>query len=201
MQPPFPSPTATWHDKSYATIDPSSPNLSQTGITVIIIGAGSSISRATALAFAKAHATRLILIGRTESNLRETEKLLADSKSDCMVFPVSATDETAMQNVAKQVGAWDVLVLAAAHISSPSSIVQSSLQDWWADYETNVKAIVIASQAFSPNAKSDAALYTLAVGAAALPSAFTPGLSGYLSSKVAQTKVVEFLAAENSGIL
>ena len=105
-----------------------------------------------------------------------------------MVFPVSATDETAMQNVAKQVGAWDVLVLAAAHSSSPFSIVQGSLQDWWADYETNVKAIVIASQAFIPNAKSDAA---------ALPPAYTSGLSGYLTSKVSQTKIVEFLAAEN----
>ena len=64
-----------------------------------------------------------------------------------------------------------------------------------------MKAIVIASRAVVPSKKADGALYTLAVGAAALPSAFTPGLSGYLSSKVAQTKVVEFVAAENSGIL
>ena len=196
MQPPFSSPTATWHNKSYATIDPSNPHLSQTGKTVIITGAGSGIGRATALAFAKAHAARLILIGRTESTLRETEKELGDSKSDCMVFPVSATDETAMQNVAKQVDAWDVLVLAAARISSPSCIVKSSLQDCWADYETSVKAIVIASRAFIPSAKAGGALYTLAAGAAAPPSAFTPGLSGYLSSKVAQKKLVEFLAAE-----
>jgi len=69
-----------------------------------------------------------------------------------------------------------------------SSIVESSLQDCWADYETNVKAIVIASRAFIPKAKSDAA---------ALPPADIPGLSGYLTSKVAQTKTVEFLAAEN----
>jgi len=122
------------------------------------------------------------------ATLQETEKLLGDSKSDCMVFLVSATDETAMQNVAKQVSAWDVLVLAAAHVSSPSSIVKSTLQDWWADYETNVKAIVVASQAFIPNAKSDAA---------ALPPADIPGLSDYLTSKVAQTKIFEFLAAEN----
>jgi len=93
-----------------------------------------------------------------------------------------------MQNVAKQVNAWDVLVLAATHISSPSSIVQSSLQDWWADYETHVKAIVIASRAFVPNVKSDAA---------ALPPANIPGLSGYLTSKVPQTKIIEFLSAEN----
>ncbi|CAN9465621.1 unnamed protein product [Alternaria alternata] len=147
--------------------------------------------------FAKADAARLILIGRTESTLEETKKLLAGSKSECAVYPVSATDETAMYDIAKQVGAWDVLVLAAAHISSPSKIVEASLQDWWADYETNVKSIVIASQAFVPSAKPGAALYTLAAGAAALPPAYTPGLSGYLVSKTAQTKIVEFLAAEN----
>ena len=105
-----------------------------------------------------------------------------------MVFPVSATDETAMQNFTKRVGAWDVLVLAAAHISSSATIAKSSLQDWWADYETNVKAIVSATQASVPNAKSDAA---------ALLPAYTPGLSACLTSKVAQTKIVEFLAAEN----
>jgi len=131
------------------------------------------------------------------ATLQETEKLLGDSKSDCMVFPVSATDENAMQNVAKRAGAWDVLVLAAAHFSSPSSVIQSSLQDWWTDYETNLMKIVIASQAFIPNAKSNAALYTFAAGVSTLPPAYTPGLSGYLTSKVAQTKIVEFLAAEN----
>jgi NAD(P)-dependent dehydrogenase (short-subunit alcohol dehydrogenase family) len=148
MQPPFPSPTATWHNESYDAINPSNAGLSQAGKTVIITGAGSGIGRATALAFAKADAARLILIGRTESTLEETKKLLAESKSECAVYPVSATDETAMHDIAKQVGAWDVLVLAAAHISSPSKIVEASLQDWWADYETNVKSIVIASQAF-----------------------------------------------------
>ena len=197
MQPPFPSPSATWHNKSYAAIDPSNPNLSQIGKTVIITGAGSGIGRATALAFAEASAAQLVLTERTESTLRETEKLLGDSESDCMVFPVSATDETAMQNVAEQVDTWDVLVLAVAQISSPSS----SGQDWWADYEMTVKAIVIASRAFVPNAKSDAALYTLAAGAAALQSAYTPGRSAYFTSKVAQTKIVEFLAAENPDLL
>lgn len=197
MQPPFPSPTATWHNESYDAINPSNAGLSQAGKTVIITGAGSGIGRATALAFAKADAARLILIGRTESTLEETKKLLAGSKSECAVYPVSATDETAMHDIAKQVGAWDVLVLAAAHISSPSKIVEASLQDWWADYETNVKSIIIASQAFIPSAKPGAALYTLAAGAAALPPAYTPGLSGYLVSKTAQTKIVEFLAAEN----
>jgi NAD(P)-dependent dehydrogenase (short-subunit alcohol dehydrogenase family) len=198
MQPPLPSPTATWHNEPYAAINPSNPDLSQTGKTVIITGAGSGIGRATALAFAKAGASRLILTGRTESRLEETKSLLKDV--DCSIFPTSVTDEAGMREIASQVGAWDVLILNAGHISPPSSVVQASLQDWWADYETNVKSVIIASQAFIPTAKSGAAFYTVTSGAMAMPPAYTPGLSGYLTSKMAQTKVLEFLAAENSDI-
>ncbi|KAI8936467.1 hypothetical protein NX059_006873 [Plenodomus lindquistii] len=200
MQPPLPSPTATWHNATYAAIDPTNPDLSQAGKTVIITGAGSGIGRATALAFAKAGAAHLILIGRTESTLKETQGLVAASNaasSKVSMFSASVTDEAKVKDIASQIGAWDVLILGAAHISPPSSIVETSLQKWWADYETNVKSVVIAAQAFVPNAKPGAAIYGLTSGAASLPPAYTPTLSGYLTSKISQIKVLEFLAAEH----
>ncbi|KAF1953536.1 hypothetical protein CC80DRAFT_551184 [Byssothecium circinans] len=54
MEPPYPCPTATWHNDTYSAIDPSKPELSQKGKTVVITGAGSGIGRETAIAFAKA---------------------------------------------------------------------------------------------------------------------------------------------------
>jgi len=39
MQPPFPCPTRTWHNDTYAAIDPGHPENSQLGKTVIITGA------------------------------------------------------------------------------------------------------------------------------------------------------------------
>jgi NAD(P)-dependent dehydrogenase (short-subunit alcohol dehydrogenase family) len=87
--------------------------------------------------------------------------------------------------------------LNAAHRITPSSITNASIQDWWQHYETNVKSIVIAAQAFIPKAKSGAAFYTITAGAFVMPPAYTPGLSAYLSAKIAQSKVVEFLATEN----
>jgi NAD(P)-dependent dehydrogenase (short-subunit alcohol dehydrogenase family) len=184
---------------TYSAIDPSKAELSQAGKTVVITGAGSGIGRATALSFAVAGASTLVLIGRTESTLEDTKMLIAEEYPKCTasVFPVSVTDEAGMHDIAKQVGKWDVLVLGAAHISSPAAIVKTSLQDWWTAYETNVKSVVIASQAFIPNAKPGACLYSLTAGAALLPPAYTPGLSGYLTSKLTQSKIVEFLAAEN----
>lgn len=38
MQPPFPTPTTTWRNDTYAAIDPSKPELNQAGKKVIITG-------------------------------------------------------------------------------------------------------------------------------------------------------------------
>ncbi|KAF2741681.1 NAD(P)-binding protein [Sporormia fimetaria CBS 119925] len=66
---------------------------------------------------------------------------------------------------------------------------------------TNVKSIVIATQAFLPTATSTgAAVYALAASALMLPAKVTAYLSRYLSSKVAQAKVIEYLAIENLNI-
>ncbi|KAF2726632.1 NAD(P)-binding protein [Polyplosphaeria fusca] len=202
MKPPYPSPTASWHNDKYPTIDPSHPNLSQNGKTVVVTGAGSGVGRATALAFAVAGAERLILIGRTSSTLQETQGMLKEGAPhvDCMVCPASVTDEVKVKDIARDIGPWDVLVLNAGYISSPSTIVNDSVQSWWNNYEVNVKSVVVAAQAFIPNAKPDASLFAVTAGAAVLPPAYTPYLSGYLSSKVAQVKLVEFLAAEHPEI-
>ncbi|KAJ4340194.1 hypothetical protein N0V95_007575 [Ascochyta clinopodiicola] len=215
MQPPFPSPTATWHNETYDAISPANPALSQAGKTVIITGAvrwtcprglyasntfkGSGIGRATAIAFATAGAARLVLIGRTEPALQETAALIK-TETEVDIFPASVTDEVRLQEIAETVGAWDILILNAAHRLTPGPIVGASLQDWWQHYETNVKSVVIASQTFIPTAKSAAALYAITAGAFVMPPAYTPGLSGYLSSKVAQSKVLEFVAAENPNL-
>jgi NADP-dependent 3-hydroxy acid dehydrogenase YdfG len=139
----------------------------------------------------------VVLIGRTESTLRGTEELIPANSATASVFTSSVTDEASIKRIADTVGAWDVLVLNAGHIPSPASIVKAPLADYWNAYETNVKSIIIAAQTFFPQAKAGAAVYAISAGALVLPPTFTPYLSGYLTSKVAQGKVVEFLAAEN----
>lgn len=60
---------------------------------------------------------------------------------------------------------------------------------------------MILSQAFLPTANpSGAAVYALTAGAFALPAKYTAGLSAYLSSKLAQVKIMEYLAAENPNL-
>lgn len=76
-----------------------------------------------------------MLIGRNEQKLLETQKILWGSTS---VYPCSVTDEAKMKLVAEQIGSWDVLILNAAHISTPAPITKASLDDWWADYEVSI---------------------------------------------------------------
>ena len=57
---------------------------------------------------------------------------------------------------------------------------------------------MIAAKAFFPTANSArAAVLAVTAGAVCLPTKQVIGLSGYLCSKLAQIKTLEFLAAEN----
>ncbi|PSS10967.1 hypothetical protein M430DRAFT_61331 [Amorphotheca resinae ATCC 22711] len=201
MQPPFPAPVSNWHNDTYDAISPSRPELSVAGKTIVIIGAGSGIGRETASAFALAGASKIALLGRTESALLETKAGLASHSADVSVHAVSITDEKALKGVAAAVGTWDVLVIGAAYVASPAPVAQSSVDDWWQTFETNVKGTMTAANVFLPTANpTHAALLGLTTGTVSLPTVMLPGLSAYISSKLAQVKLLEFLAAENPNV-
>ncbi|CRG84836.1 hypothetical protein PISL3812_02025 [Talaromyces islandicus] len=193
MEPPFPSLTATWHNVSYPAISPLRPELSAAGKTVVIIGAGSGIGRATAASFDRAGASKIILIGRNESKLKNTQKTLSCHSS---THSASVTDEQAIVSVAITVGSWDVLVLAAGYLSQPATIRDSSVGEWWQSFETNVKGSMVPVKAFLPSANPSHAAIIGLTTAVAFPATIQPGLSAYTSSKLAVVKLIEHIAAE-----
>ncbi|KAL8996992.1 MAG: hypothetical protein Q9169_003643 [Polycauliona sp. 2 TL-2023] len=203
MQPPFPSPVSTWHNDTYDAISPQRAELTTFGKTVVITGAGTGIGRETAQAFATAGAERLILIGRTESTLAETQALVQriSNGMTCLYFQADVTDGNAMSRIAAEIGTWDVLVLNAGHLANPTPIASANLSDYWASYEANVKSVVIAAAAFVPTANHEhATILGVTAGALVFPPTHTPGLSAYLISKMAMVKTLEFLAVENPNI-
>ncbi|KAL8951592.1 MAG: hypothetical protein Q9222_002447 [Ikaeria aurantiellina] len=210
MKPPFPSPVPTWHNDSYDAISPRRAELSSTGKTVIITGAGGTIGRETAKAFAVAGAARLVLIGRTESTLKATEEAVKESNKStiaCLVFTADITDEKAMTRIAAEVGTWDIFILNAGHLPKPGPIASTNVSEYWAAYEVSSLAhcsqisFLQSATAFLVTAnKAHAAMLGSTAGALVLPPTTTPGLSAYLTSKIAAAKTLEWLAAENPNV-
>lgn len=67
--------------------------------------------------------------------------------------------------------------------------------------QTNVKGTFLSVKSFSPNANpSHAVVLAVTSGMAAMPPKGLEGLSAYLASKLAQTKIIEFLSAEQPNL-
>lgn len=67
--------------------------------------------------------------------------------------------------------------------------------------QTNVKSVIIAAATFFPTAnKTHATMLGVTAGALVFPPASMPGLSAYLTSKMAMVKTLEFLAMENPSV-
>jgi NAD(P)-dependent dehydrogenase (short-subunit alcohol dehydrogenase family) len=135
------------------------------------------------------------LIGRTASILRETANLVPD-KLKIEIYATSVKDKVKMKEAAERVGAWDILVLGAANIIPLSWVADVDLGEWLKQYEASVKSIVVVTQAFMPRAKNGASIYGITSSALVMPPALLPGYSAYSGAKMAQVKVLEFLANE-----
>ena len=67
--------------------------------------------------------------------------------------------------------------------------------------QTNVKGTMLLAHYLLPSANPDhAAIIGVTSGMSGLPPTMLPGLSGYISSKLAAVKLLEFLAAENPNV-
>jgi hypothetical protein len=125
--------TSLWHTSAYPEIE----NATATGKTVVVTGASSGIGRAAAVAFAKAGASHVALIGRREEQLKETEGLMNDAVSGIRVtiHVVSVKDLEALKKAAKEIGDWDVLVLNAGRIMKPANVEEADPELWWDVFE------------------------------------------------------------------
>jgi NAD(P)-dependent dehydrogenase (short-subunit alcohol dehydrogenase family) len=206
----FPSPTKTWHTKPYASISPTRPELSTAGKTVLITGGGSGIGPMFARSFAASGAAAIVLIGRTKATLVATQADLLEAfpSTKIYTFPVDISDAKALNEAmiqlmdflksAGQSPKIDILVANAAYMHNRYSVGTADEDDWWRTFTVNVLGNFNLMRAFLPHAAHDAVVLYVSSGADHVP--YVPGLSGYASSKLAATKVFDYLAVENPGL-
>ncbi|KAI4170498.1 MAG: hypothetical protein LQ346_008850, partial [Caloplaca aetnensis] len=210
MKAPFPSLTAEWHHDTYDAISPTNPTVSAAaeGKSVVVTGGGAGIGREIAKAYAEAGAAQVALLGRTQKSLDETKSIINKQSPDTQVtiHVADVADEVAVGNAARDLTGWEILILNAGVLAQPSTIVEAKLADWWRVYETNVKGVVTCIQAFIHTRNPSPSVPTSIIGINAamvhMPAGVGPatGSSAYTSSKMAQLKVMEYLAAEQPDI-
>ncbi|KAF1349132.1 hypothetical protein BDV97DRAFT_280506, partial [Delphinella strobiligena] len=211
-----PSPTRTWHTDTYPAISPSLPALSQRHKTILVTGGGTTIGRATILAFAAANAHRIIMLGGQRAQpLEATRDLVVKQYPKCHVewFNIDVADKgkvvdvlDAIEEGLKPDWRWDVLVLIPEAEADERRLVgkrdcdegDQGVEEWWKAFELNLKANYILIHHFLPKRSRKASIIASVPRSIHLSSpASVSGKSAYLSSKIALIKFLEVVAAEN----
>lgn len=136
----------THHKKPYPAIDPTLPELSQKGRTVLVCGGSAGIGHAIARNFCIAGAASVIILARRPGVLRASVKALADaypstavSGKTCDVFKKDEIqkiwDELSAEGVLV-----DVLVLGAVGMPALQPLLEQGTDRLWEDFENNVRA-------------------------------------------------------------
>ncbi|OAQ99328.1 hypothetical protein LLEC1_07232, partial [Akanthomyces lecanii] len=149
------------HRSSYPAISPSRPKLSQNDRIVLVTGASEGIGYAIAQSFGRAGAAKVIATGRRKGALDAAVASLSTS-SPQTTFVGRVQDASAVANILDEEGVVvDVLVMNAASISAPGSILKLGYQAVLDDFATNVHEIAASAHCFYHQSKRDATAQSL----------------------------------------
>ncbi|KAJ5669226.1 oxidoreductase [Penicillium macrosclerotiorum] len=196
----FPSPTSTYHSKTYPSLSPSRPELSAKGKSIVITGGGTGIGAETALYFAEAGASRIALLGRREQPLLDTKASIEQKFSNVEVF-VASTDVTNKTQVdmafAKFAGDGKihVLVSGAAKIGPQDPVRDVDSEKFLETIHQNIQGSLYVAQAFLRYSSFDAV--AIDINSSAAHVNFGPGWTAYSVAKLAVFRLWDSLAFAN----
>jgi NAD(P)-dependent dehydrogenase (short-subunit alcohol dehydrogenase family) len=198
--------TTTQHSKPLAALEPQNNKLS-TPLNILIIGASKGIGAGIAYAYAQAGASSLILAARASSSEeladveRKVKELSPSTRTIQLHVDITSTDsvDRIAKAVRDEVGTLDVVVLNSGY-SGPVvlKVDEGDPQDFQDVFNVNVMGTYNVAHYFVPLLKeSDGAKTFIVVNS--LASLITSGHianTAYCISKMAQARLVEFLAEQ-----
>jgi NAD(P)-dependent dehydrogenase (short-subunit alcohol dehydrogenase family) len=196
----FPAPTQTYHKTTYPSIDPTRPELSAKGKTVLITGAGTGIGAATAKAFAQAGALRVAILGRRKLPLLNTQAKIEAEYPNTKILAIP-TDVAKKDEVdaafAKLAGGGkiDVLVSNAAILGKKGLVADLTAEDFLYGVTHNLQGNFNVATTFLNYAAPNAVLIETNSAVAHLTVA--PGISSYSVAKAATARFYSSLAFEH----
>jgi len=191
----------------YPLLEPTQPELSAKGKTVLITGVSGGIGQFIAESWAIAGASRVLITGRKIDVLQSVATRLqslappgteifameADITNDASVAALFAA---AKKEIANEVGKIDVLINNAGSLDG-GLVGDVDPTKFFNDFQVNVLGSYLMTHHFLAQANGVGTVISMTTGA--IGSVF-PGMAGYTASKLAFTRLMENLHAEQSGI-
>jgi NAD(P)-dependent dehydrogenase (short-subunit alcohol dehydrogenase family) len=172
------------------------------GKHVFITGASKGVGKATAISYAKAGASGIALGARSDlspivQEVLEAANSAGHSEPQILTLSLDVTNRESVDAAAKTVskafdGRLDILINNAGYLSGFSGIPDTDPDEWWRDWEVNVKGTYLVTRAFWPLLlKSDTKII---LNIASIGAVLTvPNNSSYGSGKLAVLRLTEFI--------
>ncbi|OIW24560.1 NAD(P)-binding protein [Coniochaeta ligniaria NRRL 30616] len=191
------------HKDTYPFIDPAKADL--TGKSVLITGASKGIGKATAISFATAGCSKILLAAR--SDLADVETAVKDAAKKANrpqplvhTLKVDVTSEDSVRAAAEAAadllgGSLDVLINNAGYLEEWKPIAESKPSEWWWTWEVNIKGTYLVAHYFLPMLLKSQTKTIINISSGGAHVIF-PGASGYQTTKFALCRLTEFMDKE-----
>ncbi len=172
---------------------------------VFLTGAGRGIGRAMALKLASEKA-KVALVSRTERQIDEVRKEIADSGGTALAVPLDINDfaavESAADRIESELGTVNLVANNAGSFNCIGPFWEVDPDAWWQDMTTNVKGAFNCCKVFGSRMRErgEGRIVNVIGGGTGTPF---PNGSAYGSSKSALMRFTESIAAElkDSGVI
>ncbi|KAF2168627.1 hypothetical protein M409DRAFT_65517 [Zasmidium cellare ATCC 36951] len=180
------------HDDTYPFINPERGTA--TSLKVLVTGASKGIGRATVISFARAGASSIAMLARSDmdnvaEDVSRAAKAAVYEVPKILKLSADMSDPgaigKAVEIVKQEFGYLDVVINNASRLENWASLADTNVDEWWLTWEVNLKGTYIVSRATLP---------LLLQGAGAFVS--LPGASACQGSKTAQIRLNDFLLSE-----
>lgn len=203
----LPSYTKIWHTSTYSSISPTRPELSNAGKSAVVTGGGSGIGLAIAKSLAISGVSHLAIVGRRPRTLEDAKaaiEALVSNKVKVLTISADLSKKAIVDNTFNHIasefgGPPDILVSNAGGFTGGRKIGDEAEDEWQAIFDINIKGTYYVAAAFVAIAKPGAILINVSSSIVHL-SFSLPGYTSYAATKLAGTKIMQYVAAENPHI-
>jgi NAD(P)-dependent dehydrogenase (short-subunit alcohol dehydrogenase family) len=191
------------HKDTYPFIDPTTADLM--GKSVLITGASKGIGKATAISFAIAGCSKILLLARSdmadvETAVKDAAKKANRSQPLVHSMKVDMTSEDSVRVAGENAidlldGNLDILINNAGYLEEWKPIAESKPSEWWWTWEVNIKGTYLAARYFVPLLLKSSTKTIINISSGGAHVMF-PGASGYQTTKFSLCRLTEFIDKE-----